>query len=86
MVSYNADWRQKYLDLVETLAETRADLEEFQQSSKELEEEMTLELERTERAQQELKTKAARLESERDEWKVNSSIIVLMTGLSSFCS
>ncbi|KAF8527994.1 hypothetical protein BU17DRAFT_81226 [Hysterangium stoloniferum] len=66
---YHQDWRQKYIELSETLAETRADLEDFQQSSKELEEEMTLEIERTERAQHELKGKVARLETERDDWK-----------------
>ncbi|KIJ45652.1 hypothetical protein M422DRAFT_227360 [Sphaerobolus stellatus SS14] len=66
---YETDWQQKYLDLQETLAETRQDLEEFQQSSKELEEEMNLELERTERSQRDLQSKVARLEVERDEWK-----------------
>jgi len=69
---YNQDWRQKYIELSETLADTRADLEEFQQSSKELEEEMNLEIERTERAQQEQKAKTSRVETERDEWKVSS--------------
>lgn len=52
------------------LAETRAELEDFQQSSKELEEELEQELERTEKAQQDLKVKAAKAETERDEWKV----------------
>jgi hypothetical protein len=52
------------------LAETRAELEDFQQSSKELEEELEHELERTEKAQQDLKVKAAKAEAERDEWKV----------------
>jgi hypothetical protein len=72
---YNQDWRQKYLELSATLAETRADLEDFQQSSKELEEEMNLEITRTEKAQQELKTKVARVEAERDEWKVSCPIL-----------
>lgn len=52
------------------MAATRADLEEFQLSSKELEEEMTLEIERTEKAQQELRTKVSRVEREKDDWKV----------------
>ncbi|KAF8584486.1 hypothetical protein K439DRAFT_1389426 [Ramaria rubella] len=74
---YNQDWRQKYIELSDTLAETRADLEDFQQSSKELEEEMNLEIERTERAQQELKTRVTRVETERDEWK--SKFMTLQT-------
>lgn len=51
------------------LAETRAELDEFQQSSKELEEELEAELERTEKAQKDLVVKASKAESERDEWK-----------------
>lgn len=51
------------------LAETRAELEDFQQSSKELEEELEQELERTEKAQQDLRIKAAKAETERDGWK-----------------
>lgn len=75
-VRYNQDWRQKFIELSETLAETRADLEDFQQSSKELEEEMNLEIIRTEKVQQELKGKLARVETERDEWKVSCPIFV----------
>ena len=52
------------------LAETRAELQEFQATSKDLEDELVKELERTEKAQQELRVKIARSESERDEWKV----------------
>ena len=52
------------------LAETRAELDEFQQSSKELEEELEAELERTEKAQKDLVVKASKAENERDEWKV----------------
>lgn len=52
------------------LAETRAELDDFHHSSKELEEELERELERTEKAQQELKVKVARAEQERDDWKV----------------
>lgn len=53
------------------LAETRAELDDFQVSSRELEEELEKELERTERAQHELKVKAAKAEQEKDEWKVS---------------
>jgi hypothetical protein len=52
------------------LAETRAELDDFHHSSKDLEEELERELERTEKAQQELKLKVSRAESERDDWKV----------------
>lgn len=55
------------------LAETRTELDEFHASSKELEEELERELERTEKAQQDLKVKVARAERERDEWKVCTS-------------
>ena len=56
------------------LAETRAELDEFQQSSKELEEELEAELERTEKAQKDLVVKASKAENERDEWKVRHSL------------
>jgi len=52
------------------LAETRADLDEFHTSSKELEDELIKEIERTEKAQQELKVKVEKTELDRDEWKV----------------
>jgi uncharacterized protein YhaN len=55
------------------LTETRAELDEFQQSSKELEEELEAELERTEKAQKDLLVKASKAENERDEWKVRRS-------------
>jgi nuclear distribution protein NudE len=53
------------------LAETRAELDEFHTSSKELEEELIKEIDRTEKAQQDLKVKVAKTELERDEWKVS---------------
>jgi hypothetical protein len=68
--SSSTDWRAKYLEVADMLAETRAELEDFQQSSKELEEELEQELVRTEKAQQDLKIKASKAEAERDEWKV----------------
>lgn len=52
------------------LAETRAELDDFHQASKELEAELESELQRTEKAQQDLQAKVIRAESERDEWKV----------------
>jgi t-SNARE complex subunit (syntaxin) len=66
------DWRQKYNEVADMLAETRAELDDFHHSSKELEEELERELERTEKAQQDLRNKVAQAERERDEWKVTS--------------
>ncbi|KAG6820372.1 hypothetical protein H0H93_001343 [Arthromyces matolae] len=57
------------LQVAEMLAETRAELDDFHHASKELEAELENELQRTEKAQQVLKVKAIRAESERDEWK-----------------
>ncbi|KAG6885450.1 hypothetical protein C0993_001530 [Termitomyces sp. T159_Od127] len=81
----STDWRAKYnevcifnplfrlvsasLQVADMLAETRAELDEFHHASKDLEAELENELQRTEKAQQELKVKAIRAESERDEWK-----------------
>ncbi|KAI8980672.1 hypothetical protein BD414DRAFT_464892 [Trametes punicea] len=67
--SPGTDWRAKYLEVADMLAETRAELDDFHHSSKELEEELERELERTEKAQQELRVKVARAEQERDDWK-----------------
>ncbi|KAI1793892.1 hypothetical protein LXA43DRAFT_1092258 [Ganoderma leucocontextum] len=67
--SSGTDWKTKYLEVADMLAETRAELDDFHHSSKELEEELERELERTEKAQQDLKVKAARAETERDDWK-----------------
>lgn len=52
------------------LAETEAELKEFQVSSKELEDEMQLDVERAEKAREDMQNKFARAESDRDEWKV----------------
>lgn len=68
--SSQPDWKSKYIEVADMLAETRAELDDFHASSKELEEELERELERTEKAQQELKVKVAKAEHEKDEWKV----------------
>ncbi len=52
------------------LAETRVELDEFHAASKELEAELENELQRTEKAHQDLKIKVAKAENERDDWKV----------------
>lgn len=69
--SYSStDWKAKYNEVADMLAETRAELDEFHTSSKELEEELIKEIDRTEKAQQDLKVKVAKTELDRDEWKV----------------
>lgn len=59
------------LKVLDMLSETRAELDDFHQASKELEAELESELQRTEKAHQELQTKVARAENERDDWKVS---------------
>jgi hypothetical protein len=59
------------------LSETRAELDDFHHASKELEAELEAELQRTEKAQQDLRVKVAKAESERDDWK--SKFISLQT-------
>lgn len=68
--SGSTDWKAKYNEVADMLAETRAELDEFHTSSKELEEELIKEIDRTEKSQQDLKIKVSRTETERDEWKV----------------
>ncbi|KAJ7169996.1 hypothetical protein C8R46DRAFT_1090785 [Mycena filopes] len=75
--SSSSDWREKYNEVADMLAETRAELDEFQVASRELETELEAELQRTEKSQQDLKVKVARAETERDEWK--SKFVSLQT-------
>lgn len=55
------------------LSEARNELDDFVHSSKELEEELLRELERTEKTQKDLKDKISRAEYDRDDWKVCSA-------------
>ena len=48
--------------------------DEFQASSKELEDELERELQATEKQQAELKEKINRLEGEKEEWKVGTNL------------
>lgn len=57
-------------ELEETLAETRYTLEEFQLSSKELEEELEKEIDSTERRYNEIKIRNEAMRQEVDDWKV----------------
>jgi len=57
------------------LAETRAELDDFHQASKDLEAELENELQRTEKAQKELQARFIKAENERDEWKVGLNAI-----------
>ena len=61
--------------MADMLAETRAELDDFHQASKELEAELENELQRTEKAQKDLQAKVIRAEGERDEWKVRLSFL-----------
>ncbi|KAG9041398.1 NADH:ubiquinone oxidoreductase [Tulasnella sp. UAMH 9824] len=63
--SRNIDWDQ----IKELLHLTRDELDEFQASSQELEEELENEWQRTERAQRELDDQVRRLEVDRDNWQ-----------------
>jgi hypothetical protein len=75
--SPTVDWRAKYLEVADVLADTRNELDDFHHSSKELEEELERELERAEKAQKDLKHKVSRAESERDEWKVCACVYAI---------
>lgn len=55
------------------LEDTRLELDEFQTSSRELEEELEKDLERSEKAKQDLENKVAKVDNEKDEWKVRIS-------------
>ncbi|KAG8998251.1 NADH:ubiquinone oxidoreductase [Tulasnella sp. 427] len=67
--SRNIDWQQKYEQVKELLDLARDELDEFQASSQELEEELEKELQRTERAHRELEDQVRRLETDRDNWQ-----------------
>lgn len=66
----STDWRAKYNEAADMLSEARNELDDFVHSSKELEEELLRELERTEKTQKELKDKISRVEYDREDWKV----------------
>ncbi|EIW86605.1 hypothetical protein CONPUDRAFT_86565 [Coniophora puteana RWD-64-598 SS2] len=73
----STDWKAKYNEVADMLAETRAELDEFHTSSKDLEEELIKEIERTEKAQQDLRIKLERADSEKEDWK--SKFVSLQT-------
>ena len=75
-----ADWRAKYVEAADMLAETRAELDDFVHSSKELEEELLRELDRNEKVQKDLKDKVIAVEADRDNWKVRSSAFHMQSG------
>lgn len=66
------DWKAKYEEVYEMLAETEAELKEFQISSKELEDEMVLDVDRAEKAREEMEARLNRIEGEREDFKVRS--------------
>ncbi|KZT43726.1 hypothetical protein SISSUDRAFT_1124416 [Sistotremastrum suecicum HHB10207 ss-3] len=63
------DWEARYNEIHEILSETRRELEDFQQSSRELEDELERELERTETEKENLRKKVLKAETECNEWK-----------------
>jgi len=69
------DYRAKYEEAADMLSEARNELDDFVHSSKELEEELLRELERTEKTQKDLKDRISRVESDRDDWKVRRLIV-----------
>ncbi|KAG9033268.1 NADH:ubiquinone oxidoreductase [Tulasnella sp. JGI-2019a] len=63
------DWKGRYESMKALLEETRKELDEFQQSSQELEDEMEAELKRTEATQKTLLKQVATLEEDAEQWK-----------------
>lgn len=63
-------YRSHAENLEATLQETRAALDEFQVSSRELEEELEKELQTTEKAYKDLKARCEHFKYEADDWKV----------------
>lgn len=62
-------WRSHAENLEETLQDTRAALDEFQVSSRELEEELEKELQTTEKAYSDLKARCEQYRGDAEEWK-----------------
>lgn len=65
------NWKNKYYEAADLLAETKAELDEFQIASKELEEELERELQRTENEKERLRHLSNKAEKECYEWKVS---------------
>ncbi|KAG2172366.1 hypothetical protein INT43_004908 [Umbelopsis isabellina] len=63
-------WRNHAENLENTLSETRAALDEFQVSSRELEEELEKELQSTEKVCGDLKSRCEQLKRESEDWKI----------------
>jgi chromosome segregation ATPase len=69
------EWKNKYYEAADLLAETKAELDEFQIASKELEEELERELQRTESEKERLRLLSGKAEKECNEWKVGFDIL-----------
>ena len=65
------DYKFRCEELEAALTETRSALDEFQQSSRELETELERELENMEKQYKDAKRQKERLKMESDEWKVS---------------
>lgn len=68
-------WRNHAENLESTLQETRAALDEFQVSSRELEEELEKELQTTEKAYNDLKSRCEHYKREAEDWKVKVAVL-----------
>lgn len=64
------EWKNKYYEAADLLAETKAELDDFQTASKDLEEELERELQRTECEKERLRLLTSKAEKECNEWKV----------------
>ncbi|OXM77478.1 hypothetical protein C364_05040 [Cryptococcus neoformans Bt63] len=64
-----AHYREKYRQALDMLTDTRTELEEFQQSSKELEDEMEQELAANDKQRTDLRERIKRLDAEKEEWR-----------------
>ncbi|CAJ0850655.1 6060_t:CDS:2 [Entrophospora sp. SA101] len=64
-----AHYKTRVFDLEQTLLDTQSSMEEFQSSSRELEEELERELEQSERRYVDIKAKNEMLKDEVDQWK-----------------
>lgn len=79
-VTREEHWKSKYEEMKAILEETRRELDDFQQSSQELENELEAELKRTEGAQEALQRQVQTLEHDCKEWKVSDVQHLIASG------
>jgi predicted nucleic acid-binding Zn-ribbon protein len=79
-------WRAHSENLENTLQDTRAALDEFQVSSRELEEELEKELQTTEKAYNDLKSRCEHFKRDAENWKVKYFFLSLFSEYSTSTS